>query len=182
MIIAITGLSGSGKDVVAKHIVDVTKNFYRTKFVQPAIDKVMFIYNLATEHEYDLFKRTYFRSDFGLRVSGRRAVREIGMLMRHYDPSFGIDWIKSVLKKHKNVVISDLRFRDEFEFLKTLTDVKIIKVKRKFKPEKHVVTDTHIAERGFDDDEADYVIINEGSVADLKKKTEDILNETYYKQ
>lgn len=182
MIIAVTGLAGSGKDSVAKYIEKRTGTFYRTKFVQPAINWIIETYQLANEQEYDQFKRSTFVSTDGMTISGRVTVREVGMLMRKHNPSFGTDWILQQEQKHTNVVISDLRFQNELDFLRQKTDpVIVIQVKRSTQQESST-NSQHISEKGFAPHQVDYVIENDGSLEDLYRKTEEILNETYFEK
>lgn len=174
MIIALTGAKGVGKDTVAALLYDVVGKGDKVKtiaFADPIKHKVMHLFGLANTHQYDLFKRTdvsfTLKDHLSHDVSGRHVVREIGMLMRSYDPDQFNTYVKKEIEKSPDDiwVITDLRFDNEYLMLREMgaTIVKIVNPNL-------VQHDLHITERGFDDSLVDHVVLNDGSIEDLKKE------------
>lgn len=180
MIIAICGPKGSGKDTAADFIVNYTDNaFEKCKFVQPMIDKVKFIFDLQSDAEYDTFKRSEFQLDGGICISGRRVVREIGMLMRELDIDFGIKHITKKISENENIVISDLRMENEYNFLRRLGSM--VTVIRLVPYNFEIVEDSHITERGRF--EYDYIVRNDFNDPQIMiKDIKEVLYETYHQR
>ena len=154
MIIALCGAKGSGKDTVAKKIDELYTHVARVRsiaFADPIKKVVQHIFDLDPESEvqYDKFKRTRVNYDLpGFlthSVSGRHVVREIGMLMRSYNESQFIDYVNTNIDAKPNWiwVVTDLRFDNEYEFLRS-KGAYIVKVKRTGDQ-----ADNHITERGL---------------------------------
>jgi len=182
-VIALTGPKGSGKDTVADIICNRFQNVTRVAFADP-IKKVaqhIFLLNDHNNEEYDRLKRSNIDINGGRfettwkHVEGRHVVREIGMLMRSYDPSQFTKYVSDAINKARNVsdifVVTDLRFDNEYIMLKEY-GAKIIKITR---PDYHY--DGHITERGFNDYLVDYIIDNNGSLQDLEKRVVNIIKE-----
>jgi len=182
-IIALTGPKGSGKDTVADIIVNRYQHVTRVAFADPIKTVVQHIFKLdkTNNDQYDRIKRSRIEICGGnhettwKNVDGRHVVREIGMIMRSYDPSqftkYVSDQIDKALKSSKIFVVTDLRFDNEYIMLKEY-GAEIIKILR---PEYHY--DGHITERGFDDYLVDRIINNDGSLEALEKQVNTIFKE-----
>lgn len=174
MIIALTGPKGSGKDTVAAILYDSIPNVKTIAFADPIKQKVMHLFDLADTSQYDLFKRTTvsynLKDHLTHTVTGRHLVREIGMLMRSYDPDQFNDYVKEAIHGSPDSiwVITDLRFDNEYMMIRDMKGL-IVKVSNP-NIQQH---DLHITERGFDDSLVDHVIINDGTILDLKVKLYD---------
>lgn len=175
MRIALTGQKGSGKDTVANYL---KKNYGFTKlaFADPIRDAVKNIFQLDTDSEYDKFKRTRCFWEQEHQFDGRHAVREIGMLMRSYDEEQFCKYIqhKIIDDQIEYPVITDLRFDNELKLVRYL-GCKVVKIIGK---DQHI--DLHITERGFSDDQCDYVIDNrEFEITLLENKVDLMMKELY---
>lgn len=119
LVIGLHGAKGSGKDQFYKAVkaafpqLDVRKIAY----ADPIKNEVLNIFGLETEEQYDEFKRTdlTFTVDKGYtwrQTAGRRAVREIGMLMRRYDEQQFVRYVEDQIKAAPQAVwlITDVRF------------------------------------------------------------------------
>lgn len=168
IVIGLHGAKGSGKD----YFYQVVKQKYPQKdirkiaYADPIKHKVMFLFNLKSEEEYDQFKRTKVTYRVGGRdveQDGRHIVREIGMMMRDYDPEQFVRYVESTIKASPNSIwcITDLRFRNEHDSIVDVLGGKIVKIKRK-----GFEYDGHVTETEFDDNECDYIIHNDSNVLD----------------
>jgi hypothetical protein len=186
-IIGITGNKGSGKNTVADiigdlyHDPDKDLRFNSIAFADPIREKINYIFKLnGTITAYDDFKRSIVSTtdtDMGSHsVSGRHVVREIGMLMRYYNPNQFVDYVEDKINflTRVNYIVTDLRFDNELEFLKR-KNAFIVKVVR----DEDTATDSHITERGFDDSQCDVVIYNNGSIEELTEKVRAVFDKFY---
>lgn len=174
-IIALTGSKGAGKDTVSKFIKEYGKDnnldIRSIAFADPIKAEInrLFDLNPKDNTQYDLFKR----ADVNFQLSGymnhsvsaRHLVREIGMLMRSYDEAQFVRYVFRAIDENPDPIwiVTDMRFRQEYELLNRIYFSKKIKIKRD-KQE----YDSHITEKGFDDSEVDYVIENFKSENELK--------------
>lgn len=165
-IIALTGVKGCGKDTTA-NILATTYGTKSVAFADPIKHEVMRIFNLKSIEQYDTFKRSVLMAnDVNLdTVPGRQVVREIGMLMRKYDVNQFVDYVDEKINSEPDTiwVVTDLRFDNEIIHLKNL-GAKIVKIKRTTID----VIDTHITERGFEDNQCDIVIENQTTLQEYE--------------
>lgn len=178
-IIALTGSKGSGKDTVGKLITDMISDSRTIAFADPIKSAVEHIFQLPVQgtgledHQaYDQFKRTQLVFDLPRlsmqSIEARHVVREIGMLMRDYNDKQFNDYVRDRVYSDpsKVWVVTDLRFDNEYTFLRSL-GAKIIKITRP-----SYTYDGHITEREFNDSLVDRTIHNDGSLEYLKVRTE----------
>lgn len=176
--IALTGPKGSGKDTVARMIVEQYDNVKTIAFADPIKKVIQRLFDLdpSNNDQYDLFKRTSVSYQLpgwhNHSVSGRDLVREIGMLMRGYDDfQFNAYVIDRVNAEDADIwVVTDVRFDDEFELMRNW-GVPIIQITRP-----GCDYDGHATERGFADKTVDFTITNDGSLSDLNTKTGIVVN------
>lgn len=164
LVIGLCGAKGSGKDQfyhaakAAFPQLDVRKIAY----ADPIKDEVCRIFNLKGEGDYDMFKRTemkFMLQNYSKReVSGRQAVREIGMLMRKYDEHQFVRYVEDEIRKapHALWFITDLRFDNELKSVKQNLDGLVIKIKRT-----GFNYDGHVTETEFPDDVCNSVVHND---------------------
>lgn len=155
MRLALTGFKGSGKDTVAD-ILHHKYKFTKLAFADPVREAVKHIFQLESDKSYDVFKRTRCFWGQDNQFDGRHAVRELGMLMRSYDIDQFCKYIqhKIIDDQIEYPVISDLRFDNEYRIVKNL-GCKVIKIIGSEQP-----IDLHITEKGFTNDQCDYILDN----------------------
>lgn len=169
MIIGLTGCKGSGKN----HFYHVVKREFpqldvrQIAYADPIKKEIMHIFSLVSEDEYDRFKRTLLNFDInGVRKwqDGRHVVREIGMMMRNYDPGQFVAYVEREIKKAPNAVwcVTDVRFDNEIASLKAM-DAILLKINRM-----GYHYDGHITETEIPDRLCTNIIDNKGSLEDYE--------------
>lgn len=162
LVIGLHGAKGSGKDQfykAAKAALPLV-NVRKIAYADMIKDEVCRIFDLKGEEEYDQFKRTSLRYKTNLfprLVEGRHVVREIGMLMRRYDPHQFVRYVEDTIKADPNGIwfITDLRFDNEYISIKNKLDGLVVKILRG-----GVSFDGHATETEFGDEFCDYIIHN----------------------
>ncbi len=193
MIIGISGKKGSGKSTVSDMF--LTEGFYLDSFATSVKDIAAIIFNYDRtkiegftvedriwreniDNEISNFLGRPFRPRDALTLIGT----EFGRNMIH--PNI---WIKTVFDRYKsnenkNLVITDLRFPNEFESIKKHKGYTI----RIYRPclqenKPNNIVNEHISETALDSKEAnsefDYIIINDGTIEDLKIKIKNIITD-----
>lgn len=169
-IIAFTGAKGSGKDTAASFL-SHQYGVVPLAFADPIKKELMWIFNINSISDYDVFKRSKIKMPYG-EVDGRRVVREIGMLMRRYDEDQFINYVdESVERWDRLFAITDLRFDNEMLYCKH-KGAKIVKIIRP-----GTESDSHITEKGFDDSNMDLIIYNDyASVREFESNLQKIFD------
>lgn len=164
LVIGLHGAKGSGKDQFYKAVKDAFPQLDVRKiaYADPIKHEVSRIFGLDSEEEYDQFKRAdlTFSVTNGYtwnQTAGRQAVREIGMLMRRYDPDQFVRYVETAIRDNPQAVwcITDLRFPNELRSVKTILGGLVIKIKRE-----GFGYDGHVTETELPDDECNTIIHN----------------------
>lgn len=164
LIIGLHGAKGSGKDQFYKAVRNAfpDKDIRKIAYADPIKDAVSHIFDLSSEEEYDAFKRTDLTYSLTKgytwdQVSGRQVVREIGMMMRSYDPSQFVRYVEETIQKAPDAIwcITDVRFDNEFHSIRWVLEGCILKIKRG-----GIAYDGHATEIEFEDSMCDMVIEN----------------------
>ncbi len=183
-IIALTGPKGSGKDTVARMLVQHgTKHGKRVKtvaFADPIKKEVQRIFDLNPDNndQYDLFKRidiTYrLHGHLEHTVSGRQIVREIGMLMRSYNDKQFNDYVMNQVRSDPYAwwVVTDLRFQNEYDMISSFRNAFFVKIKRPM-----IVYDGHVTETEFPDHMISHIINNDSTLEVLENKVQKFVEE-----
>lgn len=172
LVIGLNGAKGVGKN----YFYEVVKKNYpnldirQIAYADPIKKEVCKIFELRDEQQYDLFKRStveYKLPDFiNHTVLGRQVVREIGMLMRSYDETQFVRYVEGEITKAPSAIwcVTDVRFKNEFKSIRSITDGVIVKIKRT-----NYSYDGHITETEFDDKKCDIVIHNNSDIQVYEK-------------
>lgn len=180
-IIALTGPKGSGKDTVARLIAERYEGVKTIAFADPIKTVVRDLFVFETIQEYDNFKRTDIifdlpkvkaRGDQRYTVAGRHLVREVGMLMRGYDcEQFNRYVSQSIAASPDSIwIVTDVRFDNEFEMLRQMGAKMVLITRPGYQ------YDGHVTECGFDMSTVDIELVNNGSLAYLKKQIENTVD------
>ena len=172
-VIAIVGKKGSGKDTIGNIIKELDPEFRQYSFAGPIKKVITTVFDIPNSQlEGRKEKETPIEKWYN--KSPRDLMKEVGDAFKE---KFGRDiWIKILFDNIKNenkVVITDLRFKNEYDECRE-KGVFIIKVVR---PEMGS-SDTHISETDLDnisDSEYDAFVVNSGTIDDLKQTIRKIL-------
>ena len=176
MIVALCGKRRVGKDTAAEHLTRV-HGMAHVKVAQNLKDacEVMFGFTKEQmEHEKDVV-------DDRWEVTPRQVMQFLGTDMMQFKiqelfPSMGrMFWIRSMfmnMPRNRDIVISDIRFLHEVKELRK-RGAYIIKIHKTNNNMSDV--DAHVSETETELIEADFVINNNGSIADLHRGIEKIM-------
>jgi dephospho-CoA kinase len=165
MIIGLSGYARSGKDEVAKILVE-DYGFTRLAFA----DKIRQLL-LAIDPSLGGPKLSTIVAEYGWDVAKSKS--EVRTLLQHLGVAARnlIDehiWVTTVLNQieenDKNYVITDVRFENEATAIK-LIDGEIWRIRRTH----NVPVNNHISEHALDDYRFDQILKNEGSLDDLRE-------------
>ena len=203
-LIGLVGKAGSGKDTVANMLVDKgyirvasadTMKDDLCRYLDIPHNEFEQYKNIPlkavhTEHGYhhmdgfDRFGKNRIYGKFAFNFSLRRLLQQYGMDMRdHFGPDYWISRsVKNILdteevfveESKKQVVISDIRFQNEWDYVKSMGGrIVLIKGREELTKEeqKQHVTE-QLATNPSTEIEADVIITNNGSLQDLKDKVE----------
>lgn len=187
MIIAITGKKGCGKDTVANYMCE-KYGFINYGFADPIkeISKIIFGFTdeqlnghlkEAEDKFWGLAPRDFFQK-FGTDIAQFEFPKYFPGIFRGKDERaiwvrvFEF-WYTKKLKENPNlkVVISDLRFIHEYEYLRKM-DAYFIRIKRNIEGNKFGL---HISETELDKLDLNCEIENNGSLEDLFKKVDNMI-------
>ncbi len=205
MIIALSGRIGSGKNTVAEYLVK-KYDFIEESFAKPVKDCLSAIFQWdrnmldgLTEHDRKIresrdewWEKKLDKKEF----SPRKAMTFFGTEIMRDKFNENI-WLYSLEKrllniKNRNVVITDCRFTNEMEFLKSRNAISILIEKNEpfwsnvaleakkgnlNSIEKLTEMNIHLSEWDLIDYNFDYKIKNIGSKNDLLKKVDQIIEE-----
>jgi hypothetical protein len=170
MWIGICGKKRSGKDVVADYLV-ANYAFEKKKIADDLKTVIKLLFNFTSQQLED---DTKDHIDARWNITPRTAMQFIGTDIMQFEiqkimPHIGRNfWIDSFLKKIANterLVISDIRFKHEYEAIKhASTKFIMIRLER---PDHNNQQDQHSSETEFTEIPADITIKNDGTIEDL---------------
>jgi len=195
-LVAFTGFAQTGKDSATKILEKL--GYTRLSFADPVRQGIYNINPLIIifpdEFNYEELKEEFIKGSRGnlvLRLKdvvdflgwdSAKKIPEVRRLLQYYGTEgirniLGEDiWIQIVEKfinhnKLKKVAISDLRFKNELDWVKN-NNGKIIKINRQgVNP-----INNHISDRGINDELCDFIINNNNTLVELELKIKEILN------
>lgn len=167
-VIAITGLKRSGKDSLAKHV--ASKYFFKHVKVSAKLKEVVkTAFDLTDDHVESHLKDVELDS---LKTTPRRLMDFIGTRVFQYElsrvvPEIGRQfWIEDLMRKNKGVpvVISDIRFHHELEYLRNhVPNCLVVRVVRK----NETVDTSFVSESEVSSLKVDYQLYNFTSLESL---------------
>lgn len=192
MILALSGAPGSGKDLTAQFLVE-KGNWVRVAFA----DKVREMALAIDPCIHNGYNRDYLADiveDHGWAYTKtipevRRFLQQLGTQAREFmGKSVWVDMVRATVSeavwalKPKNVVVTDVRFPNELEFLKCYAHPQIgptyVHHVRLWRPDQSVMPGSdHEVEHALDHVKEDYRLLNTGSPDDLRKAVEDMLED-----
>jgi hypothetical protein len=198
MLIGVVGFISSGKGTVGEILVE--HGFTKDSFAKPVKDAVSVMFGWPREllegdtelsrtwrEEPDVFWSEKFGREFSPREALQLMGTEAGRQTFH--PNI---WVISLLNraKGKDVVVTDVRFKNEIDYIQNNEGI-VIRVKRGEDPEWYDLLSSesdefyreqimkgkgvHRSEWDWVGCDFDYVIENDGTVQQLRKKLEEVL-------
>jgi hypothetical protein len=174
-IIAICGAKRSGKDVLAKCLIN-KYNYEKLSFAEPLKKAVKELFNFNNiqvgidEENGNGEEKDIIDDRWG--ITPRKALQYFGTEIMQYKmneliPNINREFFANILLskivENKNYVISDMRFLHEYEKIKGL-NILIIKVIR---PSLIKKRDEHISENEYEQIPCNIEVLNEGSIEDF---------------
>jgi hypothetical protein len=178
MIIGLVGYIGSGKGTVGDILV---RNHQYTKFafadaLKDATATIFMWPRGLLEGDSNASRAfrervdTWWSHKLGYEVTPRLILQKMGTEACRNGIADNI-WIAALEKRiagYDNVVISDCRFPNEIDFIRSAGGI-IVRVKRGDDPSPQELSNLHISETAWNSCNPDYVIHNESTVDDLKE-------------
>jgi hypothetical protein len=176
MLIAITGFARAGKDTTADVICSVKQGFYKESFARKMKGCLNLIFGWTEEY----IEKNKDKVDPKWGVSPRQVLTVFGtefaqfMLCEKY-PEFAkvtgrSIWVRALLRnmpKEFNIVVADMRFLHEAKAVKEMGGI-IIRVDRPG----HPVNRGHASEQDIEKIDADYHLINDGTLEEYQEFVE----------
>lgn len=179
IIIAISGKAQAGKTTINEIITDIIVKRPGTQIsYMPFAKKLKEI--CRDLFDWDGSKEIYKNQDgLALQDTGRMLLINVGNKMREIRATIWCDYVidqikhcsNSVWATHAYFIIDDLRYKNELESLKNC-GIDLITIRIERDTSLHL---DHISERDLDDSKFDHVIINNGSIGDLRNELEKII-------
>lgn len=169
LLIGLTGRARSGKDTVAEELV-LKYEIAHYWFSKPMKDAAKIIFNWTDAHVYGELKDIVDKK-FG--VSPRHALQTIGTDWGREMINDKI-WLiaaENAIKLETRLVISDVRFDNEAEFIQSHGGV-IVRINRPDLKEVQL----HKSEDGVSDEYIDHEIDNDGTLTDLYHKVDQLMS------
>jgi hypothetical protein len=170
--IGICGKKRSGKDVIADYLVS-NHAFQKKKIAEnlKAVVKLLFSF---TDQQLEDDTKDIVDARWG--ISPRTAMQFIGTdimqfqiqkIMPHIGRNFWMNSFLQTLNTNNKIVISDIRFKHEYEAIKNACRGKFLMIKVERPSLISTVEDTHSSETAFEEIPADITIKNDGTIEDL---------------
>lgn len=179
MIIAFTGKKGSGKDLCANYLVN-KYNFVKKTFAEPLkkAGQVLFLLNdeqlNGTQEVKELPDPKWYNASSRqiLQFLGTDLLRnQLNNIMPGINEDYFVKYFEIWHKNNNkiNIVISDLRFLNESNYIKNNNGY-IIKINRS-----SMYDDYHISENEFKDIKEDFIIDNNDTIEKLYQDVDNII-------
>lgn len=194
--IAISGKARSGKDTIARLIEEISgKNVFRFAAADCLKDvaKTMFPWLrqecLWGDSQYrDQILEELKEKTGGKFESTRDLVKDLARYFKEINPNIiveNLDWkLKGFKQNPYNwyhiMILTDIRFRDEFEWAKHNEFTTIRVIRPNLSLENKITQDSsEVCQEEISNDAFDWVIENDGDLEDLKKKIQPIVDKMF---
>lgn len=184
LIIGLFGLSGTGKDTIAKYMTSKL-GYTKISFAHILKDVVSALFSWEREllegdtKESRIFRDTrdnWWSEKLHKEITPRLMLQQIGteLFRNHFDNNIWIYAIERQLLKYDRIVITDIRFLNEYQMIRSLNGI-TIKVVRDNRNKLNTSTSMHSSENNIDKFNYDFEIINNQTIEDLHHKVNSIL-------
>lgn len=161
MLIGFTGQAHSGKDTAASHLVNGPRRYKQYAFAQPMKEACKVIFGWDERHVNGVLKDVV---DPRYGTSPRKALQTLGTEWGRdiINPSIWLIRAQIEIAKHRDLVITDVRFDNEAELIRSSGGI-IVKVTR----EDTTGVMAHSSEAGIKWELIKHVVTNNGTITDL---------------
>lgn len=190
IILGLSGIKGSGKDTVADYIISNYEGYVKVSFASILKDIVSLLFDWDRNMlEGDTLKSREFRETqddwwsmkLNKKWTPRIALQSIGtdIFREHLHVEIWLMVIEKKIRNYisegKNVLITDIRFLNEFNFVKETLGGKVCLISRSPKCEKSGLE--HVSECGIFEFETkvDFVLINNETIDKLKEEIDEMM-------
>jgi len=172
VIIMLSGWAGSGKDAAASILMDEL-GFQRFAFADPLKHDVARETGISLEHFYSRHLKDSPIEFDGEMITPRALLIEAAADARANNPNIYANMIADAIQKvgSKRVVISDWRYRNEYDVLQTFFD-KVVRI-RVSRP--GTIQSAEPSEHDLDGETMDIEIQNGGSISMLRSTLKDLV-------
>lgn len=169
MIIGIHGKARTGKDTIAKHLIN-KYNFIRYAFADPIKETINPLFGWNERHSDGELKEVI---DPKWEFSPRQAYQKFGTEFgRALNNNLWLIVAEDRIDKNKNYVISDVRFENEATFIRRNGGIVIHVFSNRAQD-----VNEHISESGINIDIKDIAITNNGTIKELLETIDNELRE-----
>lgn len=160
-VIVISGLAGSGKTTAANYI-EQKYNFKQLALgdkLKQLTFKLLKIFNVPIKSIDDLYnpiKKQEYRKY--LQLIGTECCRSV------FNSDFWCDQLIKEINNYDKIIISDVRFENEYNYFKNKYDITSIKIVRD-----GIKIMNHQSEQEINNIKSDYIIYNNSSISELYK-------------
>ena len=192
MIIAICGLQGSGKDTLGSFFIK-NYGFVKLSFAGILKDIVSILFDWDREllegstkesREWRESVDNWWGEKLNIpNLTPRWVLQNIGtnVFREHFHPDIWVSAVERKLSKYENVIITDCRFQNEYDMLKS-NNAYIIKIVRGFEPKWFLEyqlnsiepKNIHKSEYSWANFNFDSLVLNDGSLKDLEHQSHNI--------
>ena len=169
MLIGFTAVAGAGKDTAASSIAVHQKSVEIMAFAKPLKDACKILFNFTDEQLYDPVKKE--EMDPVWERSPRKILQWLGtdVLREHINKEFFTINMKQRIEESKAeyIVISDVRFDNEAELIKSMGGYIIKIVRENATTTQH---SSHATEQGISPHLIDHTLENDGTLEDFHEK------------
>jgi len=196
MIVGVSGKARSGKDQLAKYLIEIFKSkydreFYHIAFAAELKNMCKFQFGLDDDQLYgdkkeiEIVDKHFLKytmggdPEYSVYWTPREIMQELGAFYRKINYDFWVialrKWMEDLERKgHKDYIITDVRHINEAEFIKKENGF-LIRIIRESENKIHGID--HESETGLDAyKDFDMIVENNGSLEDLKKASHNIVD------
>lgn len=182
VIVGFTGRAGAGKDTAADVIMATAYgNWKRYSFAGPLKDASSILFNFTHEQLYDPKEKEVIDDRWG--KSPRQILQWLGtdVLRAHITEDFFTEHMKQRIEKtEKSIVITDIRFDNEAELVKSMGGI-VIKIERSEAEGSGTKHSEHATEKGISEQLIDFTVNNDGTIEEFYNKVLDIQSNNFAK-
>lgn len=175
MLIGVTGRAGEGKTSIAKHL-EKNHGFSILSFSTHLKRAVAPLFDIPMVNLLDPKLKEQIIPRWGKTAREILQIFASGCMRNHFDQDFWVKKLESdfINNSHKHVVIDDVRFKNEIDFIFKWGNGHLIHVTRPDNP--YQIDQNHISEQAAYSGYPIIEIVNDTTLKELGNKVDDLMN------